>query len=270
MSDIRTVDHRKCEAHMIKPLQLHPKLHGVDHTARPTWKLRETVRFYRDILGLPLVHCISAKGWGREKEKHADFLHFFFDSGNDSTIAFFYYIGTRQPPELVVPKGYMAMANHTAWRVESETELLEWQRRLESHGVKVSEFVQHEILESTGLAAAGSSLDRPKIAAIPTVSAMRLDDQAPAQHPPRRFWHLRPSCVSPNLAAQARTVSVAKIRLDSRKSVRPFKGIFCDDISEFESYMASHAVWSPPLDSALSARGKDRIGSSFRRPSLLK
>jgi hypothetical protein len=26
--------------------------------------------------------------------------------------------------------------------------------------------------------------------------------------------------------------------------VRPFKGIFCDDISEFESYMPSHAVRS--------------------------
>ena len=133
---------------MTKPLELHPRLHGVDHTARPTWKLRETVHFYRDILGLPLVHCISAKGWGREKENHADFLHFFFDSGNESTIAFFYYIGTQQPPELVVPKGYMAMANHTAWRVESEVELLEWQRRLESHGVNVSQFIQHEIIES--------------------------------------------------------------------------------------------------------------------------
>ena len=132
---------------MTKPLELHPRLHGVDHTARPTWKLRETVHFYRDILGLPLVHCISAKGWGREKENHADFLHFFFDSGNESTIAFFYYIGTQQPPELVVPKGYMAMANHTAWRVESEVELLEWQRRLESHGVNVSQFIQHEIIE---------------------------------------------------------------------------------------------------------------------------
>ncbi len=132
---------------MIKPLELHPKLHGVDHTARPTWKLRETVRFYRDVLGLPLVHCISAKGWGREKENHADFLHFFFDSGNESTIAFFYYIGTQQPPELVVPKGYMAMANHTAWRVGSEAELLDWQRRLESHGINVSQFVQHEVIE---------------------------------------------------------------------------------------------------------------------------
>jgi hypothetical protein len=26
--------------------------------------------------------------------------------------------------------------------------------------------------------------------------------------------------------------------------MRPFKGIICDDISEFESYMASHAVVS--------------------------
>lgn len=123
-------------------------LHGVDHTARPTWKLRETVEFYRDVLGLPLVHAITAKGWGREKEQHADFIHFFFESGNDSCIAFFFYIGTQQPPELVVPKGYMAMANHTAWRVETEDELLAWQKRLEAKGVKVSQFVKHEILES--------------------------------------------------------------------------------------------------------------------------
>jgi hypothetical protein len=41
-----------------------------------------------------------------------------------------------------------------------------------------------------------------------------------------------------NAAAQTRMVSVARIRLDSRKSVRPFKGIFCGDISEFESSLS--------------------------------
>jgi hypothetical protein len=46
----------------------------------------------------------------------------------------------------------------------------------------------------------------------------------------------------PGAAAQTRVVSMAGIRLDSRKSVRPFKGIICDDISEFESHMPSHAV----------------------------
>lgn len=123
-------------------------LHGVDHTAHPTWKLRETVHFYRDIMGLPLVHAVTAKGWGRVDEDHADFLHFFFDSGNESLIAFFYYIGTEQPPELKVPRGFMSMANHTAWRVTSEAELLAWQQRLQAAGVKVSQFIAHEIIES--------------------------------------------------------------------------------------------------------------------------
>lgn len=131
------------------PTLASPVLRGVDHTAHPTWKLTETVHFYRDVLGLPLVHAITAKGWGgREGETHADFLHFFFDSGNESTIAFFYYIGTDQPDYMVVPRGYMAMANHTAWRVESEEELRAWQSRLEAQGVRVSEFVPHEIIES--------------------------------------------------------------------------------------------------------------------------
>jgi hypothetical protein len=41
-----------------------------------------------------------------------------------------------------------------------------------------------------------------------------------------------------------RGLLVARIRLDQRKSVRPFKGIFWDDISEFESYMPSQPVRS--------------------------
>ena len=54
------------------------RLKGVHHTARPTWKLKETVEFYRDKMGLPLVHVIAARGWG--PDDHPDFLHFFFES----------------------------------------------------------------------------------------------------------------------------------------------------------------------------------------------
>src|SRR4029450_1021372 len=49
-----------------------------------------------------------------------------------------------------------------------------------------------------------------------------------------------------NAAAQTRTVSLEGIRPDSRGSMRHFKQIFCDDISEFESYMPRDAVRSPP------------------------
>src|SRR6266487_702864 len=59
---------------------------------------------------------------------------------------------------------------------------------------------------------------------------------------PAEILALGPSCVSLIAAAQTRIVSVAGIRLDSRESERLFKGIICDDVSEFESHMASHAV----------------------------
>jgi catechol 2,3-dioxygenase-like lactoylglutathione lyase family enzyme len=127
---------------MDKPL----KLNGVHHTARPTWKLRETVEFYRDILGLPLIHSVSARGWGREK--HPDFLHFFFDSGVGSTIAFFYYLAHPQPDHLVHHSKFDSDAVHTAWRVETREELLAWRDRLESRGVPIMFQIEHEVIES--------------------------------------------------------------------------------------------------------------------------
>lgn len=121
-------------------------IQGVHHTARPTWKLAETVHFYRDLLGLPLVHAISARGWG--PDNHADFLHFFFDSGNDSTIAFFYYIGAEQP-DFVIPKAdYRYKATHTAWRVNTLEELLECRRKVEAANIPLNYQIRHEVIES--------------------------------------------------------------------------------------------------------------------------
>jgi catechol 2,3-dioxygenase-like lactoylglutathione lyase family enzyme len=126
------------------------RLSGVDHTARPTWKLRETVEFYRDTLGLPLVHTISARGWG--PESHPDFLHFFFDSGNGSTIAFFYYLGEPQPqerpPMRPSPDDHVFDATHTAWLADDAEQLLAWKQMLEAKGVEVSATTQHEVIES--------------------------------------------------------------------------------------------------------------------------
>lgn len=129
------------------------RLHGVDHTARPTWRLRETVEFYRDVLGLPLVHVISARGWG--PETHPDFLHFFFDSGNGSTIAFFYYLGSAEPETMSgrssmrpLPEDHVSDATHTAWLVQDEQELKAWKERLEQAGLDVSVETRHEVIES--------------------------------------------------------------------------------------------------------------------------
>jgi catechol 2,3-dioxygenase-like lactoylglutathione lyase family enzyme len=121
-------------------------LDGVDHSARPTWKLRETVVFYRDVLGLPLVHTISARGWGQPG--HPDFLHFFFDAGRGATIAFFYYIGTDRTPRYEPEDHCFYSATHTAWGVPSREALEQWKTTLESRGLTVSAYTRHEILES--------------------------------------------------------------------------------------------------------------------------
>ncbi|WP_211102994.1 VOC family protein [Azospirillum sp. B21] len=122
------------------------RLNGVDHTARPTWKLRETVTFYRDILGLPLIHTISARGWG--PPGHHDFLHFFFDAGKGATIAFFYYIGSERPDRYIPEDHHFYSATHTAWGVDSMDELTLWKKTLEARGITVSPYTRHEALES--------------------------------------------------------------------------------------------------------------------------
>jgi catechol 2,3-dioxygenase-like lactoylglutathione lyase family enzyme len=122
------------------------RLDGVDHSARPTWKLRETVEFYRDVLGLPLVHTISARGWGHPG--HPDFLHFFFEAGKGATIAFFYYIGTDRPEKYLPEDHYFFSATHTAWSVPTPEDLIRWRTTLEARGLNVSPYTRHEILES--------------------------------------------------------------------------------------------------------------------------
>ena len=122
-----------------------PSLSGVHHTARPTWKLGDTLHFYRDIMSLKLCHAISARGWGAED--HPDFLHLFFDSGQGSTIAFFYYLKTEKPADSLAFDHWLYRSVHTAWRVETREELLEWRAQFESNGFDVMQ-IRHEIIES--------------------------------------------------------------------------------------------------------------------------
>ena len=120
-----------------------PALDGVHHIAHVTWKPRETLEFYRDALGLPLVHTVSATGW--LSENFPDFLHFFFDLGKGNHLAFFYYFGL---PEDRVPDELMRVSRHLAFDVQTEEELLLWRDRLKSYGIPVTPPLTHELVES--------------------------------------------------------------------------------------------------------------------------
>ncbi|WP_159930932.1 MULTISPECIES: VOC family protein [Nocardia] len=129
---------------------------GVDHVAYPTFDPANTVRFYRDTLGFPVVHSICAAGWG--PEQHPDFIHFFFDIGNNDRLAFFYYFGLDEFEGGPQGDAYSKFAadvpiwfirsRHLAIHVDSEKHLMEYRRRLDASEWPVEMQIQHETIES--------------------------------------------------------------------------------------------------------------------------
>ena len=132
------------------------RVQGVDHAAFPTFDPAATIRFYRDVLGFPVVHSVCAAGWG--PADHPDFIHFFFDIGKGDRIAFFYYFGARPFHDLPHGDAFAGLesevpewfrnSRHLAIHVDSETDLYEYRRRLDGSAWPVEMQVRHETIES--------------------------------------------------------------------------------------------------------------------------
>jgi Glyoxalase/Bleomycin resistance protein/Dioxygenase superfamily len=98
---------------------------------------------------------------GLGTRRHPDFIHFFFDIGNDDRIAFFYYFGA-DPAIAGAPgeKGdvyarfgadvpeFFVRSRHLAIHVDGEDELLEYRRRLDDSAWPVEMQIKHETIES--------------------------------------------------------------------------------------------------------------------------
>ncbi len=121
------------------------ELRGVNHIALVCRDMAETVRFYRDVLGMRLVKTIELPdGMGQ---------HFFFDMGNDDCLAFFWFAnaGPSQPGVSNAPmlpdQGDIATAhasmNHLAFDVPLER-FEEYRQALVDAGVEVSMVFDHD------------------------------------------------------------------------------------------------------------------------------
>ena len=64
---------------------------GVHHIALVCRDVEETIRFYQDLLGFPLVELV-------ENRDYAGSSHFFFDIGNRNLLGFFDFPGLDSPP----------------------------------------------------------------------------------------------------------------------------------------------------------------------------
>lgn len=121
------------------------RIRGIDHMAFPTFDPVGTIRFYRDVLGCPLVETMQVKGWGPEYQ--TDFVHFFFDIGNEDRLAFFYYFGQPEYHDDRLPP-LLDLGRHVALHVDTLEDLEEYERRLKEGGVEIEMKVMHETVES--------------------------------------------------------------------------------------------------------------------------
>jgi glyoxylase I family protein len=77
----------------LRPLAERPasNVRGVHHLALVCQDVEETIRFYQDFLGFPLVELV-------ENRDYAGSSHFFFDIGNRNLLGFFDFPGLGNPP----------------------------------------------------------------------------------------------------------------------------------------------------------------------------
>lgn len=121
-----------------------PPIKGLYHYAYPCRDAEETRHFYEDILGLPLVNCMTADrvpSTGEEKP----YAHMFFAMQDGSYIAFF-DLGENQVPE--PSPNTPAWVQHFAMETGSVEDVLAMRDRLKAHGVEVLGLVDHEFVKS--------------------------------------------------------------------------------------------------------------------------
>jgi catechol 2,3-dioxygenase-like lactoylglutathione lyase family enzyme len=121
------------------------EIRGVNHLALVCKDMAETVKFYRDVLGMPLIKTLDLPGGMGQ--------HFFFDIGNGDSLAFFWFKGApeRAPgissPQSLPTQGSLVTAhgsmNHIAFNVPLET-FDEYVERLKAKGVEVSPVLNHD------------------------------------------------------------------------------------------------------------------------------
>lgn len=120
------------------------ELRGVNHIALVCSDMARTVRFYRDVLGMPLVKTIDLPDGGQ---------HFFFDIGNDDCLAFFWFPGAQParpgvshaaalPGAGDITSAHASM-NHLAFDVPLER-FEEYRQKLIDAGVEVSMVLDHD------------------------------------------------------------------------------------------------------------------------------
>ncbi len=122
------------------------ELRGINHLALVCRDMEETVDFYQNVLGMPLVKTIELPGNMGQ--------HFFFDCGNGDSLAFFWFPGApERSPGVASPEGMPGPGseittahgsmNHVAFDVYPH-KMEEYRQKLLARGIEVTPIINHD------------------------------------------------------------------------------------------------------------------------------
>lgn len=118
-----------------------PHWRGINHLALITTDMDATVRFYHGVLGARLVAHLG----------NDSFRHYFFEIGQENTIAFFEYQGVELEPfakPAGVPDRRAVQFDHISFNLPDEEALLQLRGRLKEAGCEVTDVVDHGFIRS--------------------------------------------------------------------------------------------------------------------------
>jgi catechol 2,3-dioxygenase-like lactoylglutathione lyase family enzyme len=118
-----------------------PHWRGINHLALITTDMDATVRFYHGVLGARLVAHLGNEA----------FRHYFFEFGEENTVAFFEYRGVELEPYAKpagVPDRRAVQFDHLSFNLPDEEALLALQARLKAAGSEVTDVVDHGFIRS--------------------------------------------------------------------------------------------------------------------------
>ena len=121
-----------------------PKLGGIHHVAYRCRDAKETVEFYRDVLGMDFKLAIAEDQVPSTGEPDP-YMHVFLDAGGGNVLAFF---ELPHSPEMGRDAATPAWVQHIAFKVPDMASLLAAKARVEARGLEVIGPVHHGIFKS--------------------------------------------------------------------------------------------------------------------------
>ena len=119
-------------------------LKQIHHVAYRCRDAKETVNFYRDLLGMEFKLAI-AEDKVPSTGAPDPYMHVFLDAGNDNVLAFFELPNS---PEMGRDEQTPSWVQHIAFEVETFDDLMRYREKLESAGIDVLGPTDHGIFDS--------------------------------------------------------------------------------------------------------------------------